>query len=52
MESVEGLVFRLGMKFHSDGDALTHSIVDALLGAAALGDIGLFFPSNEEKWKE
>tara|TARA_B100001250_G_scaffold172525_1_gene148521 strand:- start:1080 stop:1592 length:513 start_codon:yes stop_codon:yes gene_type:complete len=36
---------------HSDGDALTHSIVDALLGAAALGDIGLFFPSHEKEWK-
>ena len=36
---------------HSDGDALTHSIVDSLLGAAALGDIGLFFPSHEKKWE-
>ena len=36
---------------HSDGDALTHSIVDALLGAAALGDIGIFFPSHEKKWE-
>ena len=36
---------------HSDGDVLLHSIVDALLGASALGDIGTFFPSNNQKWK-
>ena len=36
---------------HSDGDALIHAVVDALLGAAALGDIGQFFPSNDESWK-
>ena len=35
---------------HSDGDALIHAIVDALLGAASLGDIGKYFPSNQEKW--
>lgn len=36
---------------HSDGDALIHAIVDALLGAAALGDIGMYFPSNSDEWK-
>lgn len=36
---------------HSDGDALTHAIVDALLGAAGLGDIGNFFPSDDKKWE-
>ena len=36
---------------HSDGDALIHAVVDALLGAAALGDIGQFFPSNDDTWK-
>ena len=36
---------------HSDGDALTHAMVDALLGASALGDIGQFFPSNDDTWK-
>lgn len=36
---------------HSDGDALIHAIVDALLGAASLGDIGQFFPSDDETWK-
>ena len=36
---------------HSDGDGLIHAIVDALLGAVALGDIGKFYPSNEKKWE-
>jgi len=35
---------------HSDGDALIHAIVDALLGAAGLGDIGHFFPSSDQQW--
>lgn len=40
-----------GLAGHSDGDALTHAIVDALLGAAALGDIGAHFPSDDERWR-
>lgn len=40
-----------GLSGHSDADAVIHAIVDALLGAAALGDIGQHFPSNDERWK-
>ena len=40
-----------GIVAHSDGDILYHSIADALLGAAALGDIGEFFPDNNPKYK-
>jgi len=36
---------------HSDGDALTHAIIDAVLGAASLGDLGDYFPSENDKWK-
>ena len=36
---------------HSDGDALSHAITDAILGALGLGDIGLFFPSDDETWR-
>jgi len=42
----------VGAVGHSDGDALIHSIVDALLGAASLGDIGQLFPSEEDQWKD
>ena len=40
-----------GSDGHSDGDALIHAIVDALLGAAGLGDIGTYFPSDSDEWK-
>ncbi|MFQ6678378.1 MAG: 2-C-methyl-D-erythritol 2,4-cyclodiphosphate synthase [Fidelibacterota bacterium] len=40
----------LGSVGHSDGDVLLHAIVDALLGAANLGDIGQHFPSSDERW--
>ncbi len=41
-----------GLVGHSDADAVIHAIVDALLGAAALGDIGTHFPSNDPRWKD
>ena len=41
-----------GLAGHSDADVLTHAIIDALLGAAGLGDIGQHFPDTDERWKE
>jgi 2-C-methyl-D-erythritol 2,4-cyclodiphosphate synthase len=43
--------FAKGPAGHSDGDALAHAICDALLGAAALGDIGRHFPNTSPKWR-
>ena len=40
-----------GLAGHSDADVLLHAIIDALLGAAALGDIGSLFPSSDPQWK-
>ncbi|HEU5399227.1 MAG TPA: 2-C-methyl-D-erythritol 2,4-cyclodiphosphate synthase, partial [Gammaproteobacteria bacterium] len=40
-----------GIRAHSDGDVLLHAICDALLGAAALGDIGRHFPDTNELWR-
>jgi len=41
-----------GLEGHSDADVLAHAIGDALLGAAALGDLGAHFPPGDEKWKD
>jgi 2-C-methyl-D-erythritol 2,4-cyclodiphosphate synthase len=41
-----------GLEGHSDADVLTHAIMDALLGAAALGDIGDHFPDTDAEWKD
>lgn len=43
--------YEKGLKGHSDADVLIHAIIDALLGAAALGDIGSHFPDTDEKWR-
>ena len=42
----------LGLDGHSDADVLSHSIMDALLGALSLGDIGKYFPPTDDKWKD
>ncbi len=40
-----------GLEGHSDADVLAHAVTDALLGAAALGDIGMHFPDTDARWK-
>lgn len=41
-----------GLAGHSDGDVLTHAVIDALLGAAGLGDIGLHYPDSDQRWRD
>jgi 2-C-methyl-D-erythritol 2,4-cyclodiphosphate synthase len=41
-----------GLAGHSDADVLTHAVIDALLGAAGLGDIGQHFPDTDERWRD
>lgn len=43
--------WKLGLLGHSDADVLTHAIMDAILGAAAMGDIGMLFPDNDPTYK-
>lgn len=43
---------RRGELGHSDGDVLAHAVIDAMLGAAGLGDIGALFPPSGERWKD
>ncbi len=44
--------FDKGLEGHSDADILCHSIIDALLGASGMGDIGQFFPDDDPAWKD
>lgn len=44
--------FEQGLTGHSDADAVAHAVTDALLGAAALGDIGQLYPPHDEQWRD
>ena len=44
--------FKAGLEGHSDGDVVLHAIIDALLGAAGMGDIGTLFPDTDMQWKD
>ncbi|MEB3212989.1 MAG: 2-C-methyl-D-erythritol 2,4-cyclodiphosphate synthase [Leptolyngbyaceae bacterium] len=46
------LIHEKGLLGHSDADALTHAIMDAMLGALSLGDIGHYFPPSDPKWAD
>lgn len=46
------LPYERGLDGHSDADVLAHAVIDALLGAAGLGDIGEHFPDTDERWRD
>lgn len=41
-----------GLRGHSDGDAVAHAVIDAILGAAAAGDVGRHFPPSDDRWRD
>ena len=41
-----------GLEGHSDADVLTHAVIDAVLGAAGLGDLGTLFPTSDDRWRD
>lgn len=46
------LPYEKGPRGHSDGDAVLHAVTDAVLGAAGMNDIGMLFPSEDDRWKD
>lgn len=46
------IVYEQGLEGHSDADVVTHAVIDALLGAAGLGDLGTHFPPDDERWRD
>src|SRR5262249_12808580 len=46
------IAFDRGLVGHSDADAVTHAVIDAVLGAACAGDIGTLFPDSDPKWQD
>jgi 2-C-methyl-D-erythritol 2,4-cyclodiphosphate synthase len=48
----EIIPYHLGLEGHSDADVLTHALIDALLGAAGLGDIGMHFPDSDPAYRD
>jgi len=46
------IVDHAGLTEHSDGDAVAHAVIDAILGAAAAGDVGTLFPPSDEAWRD